>query len=377
MARPTFLFDQHVKLGGKIVDFMGWRLPVQYEGILAEHAHCRKHACLFDTGHMGQIHLSGEHAADDLSRILTQNANALPVGRSKYGLLLHPDGGIMDDTILMRLGQYEFLLVVNAAPLLDDLRWILQHVSSDTTLVDQTQTWAKLDLQGPAAFAVLDDLVDLDLTSLGYFCATPGRICNLRCVISRTGYTGELGYEIFIPLQNAVQVWRALLADERVAPAGLGARDLLRLEMCYPLYGQDADDKTTPLEADLGGFIKFDHDFIGAEALQRREEAGIERKLVAFTAESRRRPPHDAALVHDGQPVGRVTSGAYSPTLGCSIGMGYVPTELAQTGRELTIQTKRFELPVTLADKPLYTEGTCRARKLRSLVSRVESDLPA
>jgi aminomethyltransferase len=367
VARPTFLFDEHVKLGGKMVDFMGWKLPVQYEGILAEHDQCRNSACLFDTGHMGQIHLAGEHAAEDLSKVLTQNARALPVGRSKYGLMLHEDGGIMDDTILMRLGPYEFLLVVNAGPLIDDLRRVLQHCSSDTRVVDQTQTWAKLDLQGPAAFAVLDDLVDIDLSGLGYFSATPGNICDLRCVISRTGYTGELGYEIFIPLQNAVGVWRALVGDDRVKPAGLGARDLLRLEMCYPLYGQDATRETTPLEADLDGFIKLDHDFIGAEALEQRMARGAEKKLVAFVGDSRRRPPQHAEIHHKGQRVGEVTSGAYSPSLGCSIGMGYVPTELAEPGNEMTIVTDRFELEITLAQKPLYRDGTCRAKKLRSL----------
>ncbi len=367
MARPTFLFDEHVKLGGKMVDFMGWKLPVQYEGILAEHAQCRSSACLFDTGHMGQIHVSGEHAAEDLSRILTQNARALPVGRSKYGLMLYPDGNIRDDTILMRLGPYEFLLVVNAGPLIDDLRWLLRHCSNDTRVVDQTQTWAKLDLQGPAGFAVLDEMVDIDLAGLGYFSATPGNICDLRCVISRTGYTGELGYEIFIPLQNATRVWRALVEDDRVKPAGLGARDLLRLEMCYPLYGQDATAQTNPAQADLAGFIKFDHDFVGSDALKEKMDRGAGKKLVAFVSDSRRRPPQHAEIHHDGKCVGEVTSGAYSPSLGCSIGMGYVPTELAEIGKEMTVQTGRASLDITLAKKPLYTEGTCRARKLRSL----------
>ena len=365
-SRKTFLYEQHMALGGRMVDFMGWQLPVQYtDGILAEHAQCRRSACLFDTGHMGQLLISGEHAADDLSHILTQNANALPVGRARYGLLLNRDGNILDDTILMRLGQYEFLLVVNAAPLIEDLMWLLKHASSDTRIVDQTQTWGKLDLQGPEAFGVLNNLVDVDLTALGYFSATHGNICGLRCIISRTGYTGELGYEIFIPAQNLTQVFQALLADDRVKAAGLGARDLLRLEMCYPLYGQDADARTNPFEADLGAFIKFDHDFIGAEPLQRMlDGGGPQRKLVAFRSDTRRKPPHDAQLVHEGQPVGIVTSGAFSPSLGCSIGMGYVPVDLARPGVELTVRAERVEIPVRLAEKPLYREGTCRRKGL-------------
>ncbi len=366
-SRKTFLYDQHVRLGGRIVDFMGWLLPVQYAGgILAEHEQCRRSACLFDTGHMGQILVTGEHAADDLSRILTQNPHALPVGRARYGLLLNPDGGIRDDTILMRLGQYEFLLVVNAAPLIDDLMWLLKNASSDTRLQDQTQTWGKLDLQGPESFAVLDEMVDIDLASLGYFQATHAQIRNLRCILSRTGYTGELGYEIFIPAQNLSEVFEAFLADDRVAPAGLGARDLLRLEMCYPLYGQDMTAATNPIQAGLGAFIKFDHDFIGAQAIRPVAENGPDRVLVAFATESRRKPRHDATILHQARKVGVVTSGAWSPCLGRSIGMGYVPPDLAEAGTELTIQVGQAELPATVADKPLYTEGTCRKKKLRT-----------
>ncbi|MFP4354106.1 MAG: glycine cleavage system aminomethyltransferase GcvT [Phycisphaerae bacterium] len=365
--RKTFLYEQHSRLGGRIVDFMGWQLPVQYEkGILAEHAQCRRSACLFDTGHMGQILISGEHAADDLAGILTQNPHALPVGRARYGLLLNEDGGIRDDTILMRLGQYEFLLVVNAAPLIEDLMWLLKHASSDTHIVDQTQTWGKLDLQGPESYNILNALVDIDLAQLGYFNATHGQITGLRCIISRTGYTGELGYEIFIPAQNLDELFETFLDDPRVAPAGLGARDLLRLEMCYPLYGQDMTDQTNPFQAALGTFIHFDHEFIGSGPIRPIAEKGPEKILAAFTAETRRKPPHGAMILQDGQPVGQVTSGAWSPCLECSIGMGYVPVELAKPGIELIVDAGRAQIPVTIADKPLYKNGTCRKKNLRS-----------
>ena len=362
MARKTFLYEEHVRLDGKLVDFQGWVLPVQYSSILAEHNQCRTQACLFDTGHMGQIMISGPNAADDLSSLLTQNAHALPVGRSKYGLLLNDQCGVLDDSILMRLGQDDFLLVVNAGPLVTDVMWMLKHASSDTVLTDQTSCWGKLDLQGPASFDVLSALVDVDIARLGYFCVTYGKICGLRCIISRTGYTGELGYEIFIPAQNLTEVFRSILADDRVLPAGLGARDLLRLEMCYGLYGEDITAENNPYEADLDYFVKLDHEFVGSKRLAELANNSPARKLIAFKSTSRRKPPRGGEIWHDGRFVGQVTSGAYSPSLGLSIGMGYIPTKLAEVGTELVIRGPRVELNVTVAKKPLYTEGSCRKK---------------
>jgi aminomethyltransferase len=363
VAKRTLLYDLHLKSGGRIVDFHGWLLPVQYEGILAEATHTRAAASLFDTCHMGQFLLYGPTAAADLASMLTHDARTLPIGKCRYGLILNLHGGILDDCIVLRLGQREFLLVVNAGTSDSDYDWLSSHLSGTTTIVNQSQSWGKIDLQGPLAFELLNKRVDEDLSALKYFNGSWARCCGRDCIISRTGYTGELGYEIFAPGWDVVAIAESLLSEEAVKWAGLGARDLLRLEMCYPLYGQDMDRETNPIEADAGYFVKLDHEFTGWASVKKAMEQGPRRKLVAFKADTRRRANTGDAIYDGQQEVGQVTSGAFSPHLGASIGMGYVATELAEPGRELIVRTARAEIPITLAAKPLYSEGTCR-RKL-------------
>ena len=366
MSDKTVLYDDHVRLGAKIVDFHGWLLPVQYEGILAEHAHCRQSASLFDTSHMGVFSIGGPQAGQDLSRLLTQDAANLPVGRAQYGFLLNEEGNIRDDTIVTRLGEEEFLLVVNAGPKWSDLSWVKAGVSEETNTWNYTDEksvdqWGKLDLQGPRSFEVLRPLVGgVDLPSLKYFHATWALCRDWRVVLARTGYTGELGYEIFAPQKGIREIFAALLANPLVKPAGLGARDILRLEMCYPLYGEDISASTNPLEADLGQFVKPTHDFVGRQAIDEVARKGPSRKLVAFASDSRRRANAGQEIVAAGRVVGKVTSGAFSPSLGRSIGMGYVTPDFAAVGTSLAVRTERAELPVTVAAKPLYTKGTCR-----------------
>lgn len=361
MAQQTVLYDEHLRLGGKIVDFHGWMLPVQYEGILSEHAHCRQAVSLFDTSHMGQFIITGQGAAAGLAGVLTQDAVNQPIGRSVYGFLLNDAGGIIDDTILTRLAADEFLLVVNAGPMAGDFQWVSQHLPKSVGCRNMFGQWSKLDIQGPGSFDVLRPLVaELDLRQLRYFHAGRAQCAGLPCILGRTGYTGELGYEVFAPNTTIVEIFRTLIANPAVKPAGLGARDLLRLEMCYPLYGEDIDDKTSPVEADLGGFIKSSHDFPGAETIRQQMQAGTARKLVAFSSDSRRRMSHGQPIFHGDTAVGTVTSGAFSPSIGCSIGMGYVETSLATAGTGLVVRTERADLPIVLADKPLYKKGTCR-----------------
>jgi len=347
-----------------MVDFHGWLLPVQYEGILAEHRHCRRAACLFDTSHMGQIMIkAGDPAA--INKVTTQDATSLRPGRARYGLLLNEAGGIIDDTILMRLDEREFLLVVNAATAEGDFRWVSGHLAGPAEVVNQSAAgWAKIDLQGPAAAKVLAPLTDADLKELKYFGVTRTKVCGRPCILSRTGYTGELGYEIFAPGQGVTSIFEELLDDERVAPAGLGARDSLRLEMCYALHGRDIGPDTNPVEADLEFFLKGEHDYIGAEALRRIQSEGTSRRLAAFAADSRRRAEGGNDILHDGKAVGKVTSAAFSPSLNVSIGMGYVPPDLAQPGTKLTVRTARAEIPVTVEAKPIYTQGTCRTKDI-------------
>lgn len=360
----TFLYERHKQLDARLVDFHGWELPVQYSGIIAEHTQCREQVALFDTCHMGQFLLTGPDAGRDLAGVLTHDASALDVGRCKYGLLLNEDGGILDDTIVARLGDQEYLLVVNAVPADSDFEWIGSHLSTGTALTKQSTTWGKLDVQGPKSFDVLAGMVDFDLAALTYFHARRGRCNDGDAIISRTGYTGELGYEIFMPGDKLVDLFDRLLAIDGVAPAGLGARDLLRLEMCYPLYGEDISTETNPIEADMERFVSTDHEYVGVDAVRTALTDGVDRKLVAFLCDTRRRPGHGAEIRHDGDGVGEVTSGAFSPSLNVAVGMGYVLAEHAEPGTELVIATARAELPATVQQKPLYGNGTCRTRRL-------------
>lgn len=347
-----------------MVDFHGWMLPVQYEGILAEHNHCRSSACLFDTSHMGQLIIAAPEPAA-ISRVTTQDAEALAVGQGKYGFLLNDDGGIIDDTILMRLSDSRFMLVVNAATAAGDFRWVSEHLAGAAQVTDQSAAgWGKIDLQGPAAAKALGPQTDVDLGRLGYFRVTQGKVCGADSILSRTGYTGELGYEIYAPSESIERIFELLAADPLVAPAGLGARDSLRLEMCYPLHGQDIGPEVDPLTAGLGDFVKARHDYIGAAAIGRIVAAGPQQKLVAFVVAGRRRAETGNEILCGGQAVGQVTSGAFSPSLNVSIGMGYVPADLAQVGREITIRTARAELHATLAQRPIYKQGTCRIKDI-------------
>jgi len=364
VPRKTALHDRHVALGGKIVDFAGWLLPVQYESILSEHQQCRSSAVVFDTGHMGQFLLTGPATTEQLGKICTQDPAAIKIGRCKYGFLLNEKGGVLDDTILMRLAEDKFLLVVNAGPLDGDLQWIQANLAgaAGVELVNRSADgWSKVDLQGPRAAEVLAPMVDIDLHQLRYFGVTEAICCGRKFVLSRTGYTGELGYEIMAPADDLVCIFDHLMESPIVTPAGLGSRDSLRLEMCYPLYGHDLNPQRTPVEADLGVFVKSQRAFIGSEVVRGQIAAGTAQKLIAFRSDSRRRANPDNTILHTGQTVGTVTSAAFSPSLKVSVGMGYVDASLAKTGQELVVDTGRVELPVVVCEKPLYTDGTCRA----------------
>jgi len=367
MTQTTILHDRHEKLGARIVDFHGWMLPVQYEGVLAEHKHCRSAAVVFDTGHMGQFLCCGSGGAAELGSVCTQNAQALKVGRSRYGFLLNEQGGVRDDTILMRLGEEEFLLVVNAGTLESDLKWLMSHLTSAVALRDLTASgWAKIDLQGPRAYEALAPRVTAgNPGAMGYFGVGRYQCLGRDCIISRTGYTGELGYEIMADGEDLVAIFDQLMAIEWVKPAGLGARDSLRMEMCYPLYGEELTPAHTPLEAGLDIFLPSDHEFIGWEALQAQAAQGVSRSLVAFQSASRRKTNPGDKILFEGNEVGVVTSGGFAPSLEVSAGLGYVAPHLTEPGRELIVSTGRAEIPVTVCEKPLYKQGTCRRKDVR------------
>lgn len=346
----TPLGDAHAALGARLIDFAGWEMPVQYpEGILAEAEHVRRHAGLFDLSHMGEFWVEGAGAEAFLQRMLTNDLETLQPGAAQYTLLCRPSGGIIDDLVVYRLDE-GFLLVVNAANRSKDLAWLEEHRPSGVTLEDRTMQTALIALQGPGAEAIVARLVEPGPQELPFYHAQTGKIAGRKALVSRTGYTGEDGFELYVAWEDGPAVWEALLAQEGVKPVGLGARDLLRLEMTYPLYGNDIDEETSPFEAGLGWVVKLDKgDFIGQDALRRQKSEGLRRRRVAFRQEDRAVPRRGYPLVGpDGEVVGQVTSGGYSPHVGASIGMGYVDAALARPDQELRVQVRGKEIPVRL-----------------------------
>ncbi len=360
--KKTSLHDLHESLGARLVDFHGWLLPVQYEGVLAEHRRCRSAAALFDTGHMGQLLFSGSEAAAALGRICTQDPASLKTGRSRYGFILNENAGIIDDTILMKTGDEEFLVVVNADTADGDRKWIASHLEGDVRMTDlSAEGWGKIDLQGPLSYDILAPLAGDEPAGVNYFGATRTTCCDRGCILGRTGYTGELGYEIMAPGEYLREIFTRLLEHDAVGPAGLGARDSLRLEMCYPLYGNELSTEHTPLEADLDIFLKGDG-YIGVAAVRKEQDTPPPLKLVAMKAETRRRAGEGDPILMEGREVGHVTSAAFSPSLEISIAMGYVQRASAVPGTDLVVAAGRGALPVRVCEKPLYDRGSCRTK---------------
>ncbi len=356
----TPLNRHHRGLNALMAPFGGWEMPIQYAGIIAEHRWCREQAALFDICHMGEFLFKGDILASGLEDLFTFSVAAIPVGRSKYGFLLNEQGAIIDDLIVFRFGEQEAMIVVNAATALNDFQVIRSRLQGGA-LCNISAATAKLDLQGPRSREVLTAVCGEQIARLPYFKFTPLDILGLPAVVSRTGYTGELGYEIFLPTAKVAELWELLLTDPRVKPAGLGARDLLRLEVGYSLYGSDLDEQITPLEAGLEAFVDFGKRFVGKEALLRQQAAGIARRKVAFTVNSRRAPRHGYAIQADGRSIGEVTSGVFSPMLGCGIGMGYVAASHTDPGTALTVCQDRVSLEATVCPLPFYRGGSLRS----------------
>lgn len=356
----TPLHAHHTALGALMAPFGGWDMPIQYEGIIAEHRWCREQAALFDICHMGEFLFIGDIAASGLENLFTFSVAAIPVGRSKYGFLLNEQGGIIDDLIVFRLAEQQVLIVVNAATAPNDFL-VMRSRLQGGEFCNISAATAKLDLQGPKSREVLTSICGEQAAQLPYFRFTSLDLLGVPAVISRTGYTGELGYELFLPTSKVVELWELLLADPRVKPAGLGARDLLRLEMGYSLYGSDLDEQITPLEAGLEAFVTFDRQFVGLEALVQQRATGVKRRKIAFTVNSRRAPRHGYEIQVGGRRIGNVTSGAFSPMLGCGIGMGYVDSDHAAVGTVLTICHERVSLEATVCTLPFYGGGSLRS----------------
>jgi len=347
----TPLYNTHILLNAKIAPFGGWLMPIQYQGILAEHAHTRKAASLFDICHMGEFLLEADPASSGFDRIITQNIISMPQGACRYGFMLNQQAGILDDLVVYRINKTNWMLVVNAATTTGDYAHLKQNLRGQYSLKDVSDKTGKLDVQGPESLDVLKSIFGPGPSKLKYYTSGEFIFQGQRCLISRTGYTGELGYEIYISTDYVVKLWEVLLQDERLKPAGLGSRDTLRLEMGYPLYGQDLDTSHSPLAAGLLKFVDLTKDFIGKDALLKEQGGQPKERLICFQADSRRAPRHGFAIFAGDQRVGSVTSGSFSPSLSVGIGMGYV-TGNYDIGAELIVKEAGIEIPVKIVKKP-------------------------
>jgi aminomethyltransferase len=362
--KKTPLNARHRASGAKMVAFGGWDMPVEYSGISAEHLAVRERAGLFDVSHMGQIEIAGRNALDAVQRISSNDASKLQVGQAQYSGLLTDRGTFVDDLLVYRLAAQHFLLVVNASHIPADYAHIAEQIkpAGDAVAVDASSRYALLAVQGPRAIDVVQPLTAVDLASIQYYWFAHGEVAGVRATISRTGYTGEDGFEIFVPPQSADRLWTALIdagSGAGLVPCGLGARDTLRLEASMRLHGNDIDETTTPLEAGLGWIVGWSKgDFVGADVLRRQKAEGVRRKLVGFEMTERGIARQGYDVFVGGERVGAVTSGTQTPFLKKAIGMAYVPAEHAATGTDLEIDVRGRRTRARVVPMPFYKRGT-------------------
>jgi aminomethyltransferase len=359
--RKSPLDQQHRASNARMVPYAGWDMPLEFSSIAAEHAAVRTRAGIFDVSHLGEIEIAGKNALAAVQRLLSNDASRLGIGQAQYSALLTPGGTFLDDVVVYRMAGSHFLLVVNAANVGKDYAWIAEQANAigDVAAVDSSSRYALIALQGPAAFEVLQPLATVALEELRHYWFTHGEVSNARAMIARTGYTGEDGFEIFVPPAMAARVWQALLQSGRsleLLPCGLGARDTLRLEAGMRLYGNDIDETTTVLDADLGWIIGWNKDdFIGREALLKQKTDGPAKKLVGFELIDPGIARHGHAVVDEGgRDVGIVTSGTQTPYLKKSIGMAYVPAAASATGTDFLIDIRGRRARARVVSMPFY-----------------------
>ncbi len=355
--KNTALTEKHISLGAKMVPFAGYNMPVQYEGINAEHATVRNAVGVFDVSHMGEFILKGENALDLIQRVTSNDASKLYDGKIQYSCLPNETGGIVDDLLVYRIDEKTYMLVVNASNIEKDWNWIQKFNDKGVEMHNISDQTSLLAVQGPKAADALQSLTDIDLASMEYYSFQKGKFAGVdNVLVSATGYTGAGGFEIYFENQYADQIWDAIFkagAEFGIKPIGLGARDTLRLEMGFCLYGNDIDDTTSPIEAGLGWVTKFTKEFTNSAALLAQKEAGISRKLVGFEMIDRGIPRHDYVVVDvDGNQIGKVTSGTQSPSLQKAIGIAYVAKEFAKEGTEIFIDIRNNKVKAQVVKFP-------------------------
>ena len=359
----TPLFDIHVALKARMAPFGGWDMPIQYEGILAEHEQTRKRSAIFDICHMGEFELKGPTAEKDLERLLTQNVATIKQGQARYGYLLQDDGGVIDDLTCYRLGPEHFFLVVNAGTRQGDADWIRARLSPTTRFEDISDATGKLDIQGPTSREDIEKIAGTKLPDLKYFFSTECELLGTKCLLSRTGYTGEWGYEIYYPISETVRLWETFTRGGLIKPAGLGARDTLRLEVAYPLYGHELGTDRTPVAAARGMFMDLNKDFVGKPACARDVANGCARYMAGLKLDSKRAARAHDKVVQGGREVGEVTSGSLAPSLGIAVALVYLDAALCVPGTAVEIAVAGGKtLPATVVELPFYKEGTARKK---------------
>lgn len=351
----TPLHAWHLSKGAKMAGFAGWDMPIQYSGIIAEHLHTREHVGLFDICHMGEIIIEGKGAAQALGQAFAANVEGLKIGRCRYGFLLTEEGGIIDDLIIYRLEEEKFMAVVNAGCRAIDFETFTKRLPG-LTVTDISDTMGKIDVQGPEAVEVMEKLIPGNWR-IPYFSFAHLEFEGTPLLISRTGYTGELGFELYVQADKALALWELCLSDERVLPVGLGARDTLRLEVGLPLNGQDVGPEVTPSEAGYGTMLPADGNYVGKEGSLK-----VRRKLVPLTLEGRRSARHgDVVLSTSGEEVGTVSSGSFAPSLGYAIAFAHINVDKANDS-EYAIKGAKVNLPAKVVEVPFYTKGTARTK---------------
>ena len=357
MPRRTPLYDAHRRLGARMVDFAGWEMPVQYKSVVSEHEAVRSAAGLFDVSHMGEVELTGPGALEAANRLLSNDLARSADGQAVYSGLLNERGGFVDDVVAYRFSPERILMCVNASNREKDFRWMTERTSG-VKPINRSDDYAQLALQGPKAAAILQRKTAAALSSLRSYRFTEADVAGVPCILSRTGYTGEDGFELYCAPGKAEALWFALLdegREEGLVPAGLGARDSLRTEMKFALYGNDIDEEHTPLEAGLGWIVKLDKgDFIGRAALERQKAEGVRRKLVGFELLESGVPRHGYNIVKDGTAAGVVTSGTFGPSVKKPIGIGYVPSELASEGSTFAVEIRGRPVAAKVVKTPFW-----------------------
>ena len=359
--KNTALTQTHIALGAKMVPFAGFNMPVQYEGINAEHEAVRKSVGVFDVSHMGEFILKGEKALDLIQKVISNDASKLVDGKVQYAYLPNEEGGIVDDLLVYRIDEKTYMLVVNASNIEKDLNWISKYNSFGVDIKDISDRTSLLAVQGPKAAEALQSLTDIDLAAMEYYSFKKGRFAGVdNVLISATGYTGAGGFEIYFDNTNAEHIWNEIFKAGKpfgIKPIGLGARDTLRLEMGFCLYGNDIDDATSPIEAGLGWVTKFTKDFVNADKLAEQKKNGVEKKLIGFEMIERGIPRHDYEIVDaDDNVIGKVTSGTQSPSLQKAVGLGYVKTSFAKEGSEIFIKIRNNKIKAQVVKPPFYKQ---------------------